>query len=39
MSHEMKDVKSTVEKTSDEQKELLNTLINHHLEINKDEAV
>lgn len=35
MSHEMKEVKSTVEKTSDEQKKLLNTLIDHHLETNK----
>ncbi|MFS0749518.1 hypothetical protein [Oceanobacillus sp. 1P07AA] len=35
MSHEMKDVKSTVEKTSDEQKKLLNTLIDHHLSTNK----
>ena|SRR5690625_2321401 len=35
MSHEMKDVKATVEKTGDEQKKLLNTLIDHHLETNK----
>ncbi|MCJ0933021.1 hypothetical protein MST22_17860 [Virgibacillus halodenitrificans] len=31
MSHEMRDVKSVVEKTGNEQKELLNTLIDHHL--------
>ncbi|MCJ0932627.1 hypothetical protein MST22_15875 [Virgibacillus halodenitrificans] len=31
MSHEMREVKSVVEKKGDEQKELLNTLIDHHL--------
>ncbi|MFD1335751.1 hypothetical protein ACFQ4N_09345 [Oceanobacillus iheyensis] len=35
MSHEMKEVRSTVEKTGDEQKKLLNTLIDHHLSTNK----
>ena len=35
MSHEMKDVKNAVEKTGNEQKELLNTLIDHHLSTNK----
>lgn len=35
MSHEMKDVKQAVEKTGDEQKKLLNTLIDHHLETKK----
>lgn len=35
MSHEMKDVKLAVEKTGDEQKKLLNTLIDHHLATNK----
>lgn len=35
MTHEMKDVKNAVEKTGNEQKELLNTLIDHHLTTNK----
>ncbi|WP_079708629.1 hypothetical protein [Paraliobacillus ryukyuensis] len=35
MSHEMRDVKQTVDKRGDEQKELLNTLIDHHLKTNK----
>lgn len=34
-SHEMKEVKDTVNKTSEEQKKLLNTLIEHHLSTNK----
>jgi len=35
MSHEMKEVKTTVKESSDEQKKLLNTLIDHHLDTNK----
>nr|WP_289038297.1 hypothetical protein [uncultured Allobacillus sp.] len=35
MSHEMKEVKTTVEKSGEEQKKLLNTLIDHHLDTNK----
>lgn len=31
MSHEMREVKRTVENTGEEQKKLLNTLIDHHL--------
>ncbi|KAB8139249.1 hypothetical protein F9U64_01095 [Gracilibacillus oryzae] len=34
-SHEMKEVKTTVQKSNDEQKKLLNTLIDHHLNTNK----
>jgi len=35
MSHETKEVKTTVKESSDEQKKLLNTLIDHHLDTNK----
>ncbi len=35
MSHEMREIRTTVQKSNDEQKKLLNTLIEHHLSTNK----